>query len=124
MCVVGRGGDGGGCEQVFYLLRVKCRCPIYFLRLALSNGCPEQKIDTNPPGTFRPRAFLFVSEKITPVPMRTPRGVVFHQKCSCAPQPPGSEEPIYRSPRWRIRLSSSLVQVSSVSSNPPECILA
>ena len=28
-----------------------------------------------------------------------------------------------RSPRWRIRLSSSLVQVSFVSSNPPKCIL-
>ena len=28
-----------------------------------------------------------------------------------------------RSPRWRIRLSSSLVSVSFVSSNPPECIL-
>ena len=27
-----------------------------------------------------------------------------------------------RSPRWRIRLSSSLVPVSVVSSNPPECI--
>ena len=28
-----------------------------------------------------------------------------------------------RSPRWRIRLSSSLVLVSFVKSNPPECIL-
>ena len=29
-----------------------------------------------------------------------------------------------RSPRWFIRLSSSLVQVSFVSSSPTECILA
>ena len=28
-----------------------------------------------------------------------------------------------RSPRWRIKLSSSLVKVSFVRSNPPECIL-
>ena len=36
---------------------------------------------------------------------------------------PRTITPFIRSPRWRIRLSSSLVWVSFVSSSPAECIL-
>ena len=49
-----------------------------------SGGCPEQKKETNTPGNFRPGVFFLVW-KYHPLPLRTPRGVLFHQKCSCAP---------------------------------------
>ena len=48
----------------------------------------EKKRDPNTAGIFR--SHLFFCGKITLLPQRTPRGIIFHQKCVCAPPPRGA----------------------------------
>lgn len=42
--------------------------------------CVRQTRTPTPPGTFSPRGGFIFRGKTTPLPLRTPRGVIFHLK--------------------------------------------
>ena len=65
MCVVGGRRRGGGEETEVDASKYSTCCVLnagaqYLLRLALSSEFPEQKFETNTPGTFHPGCILFV----------------------------------------------------------------